>query len=90
MTKFQLGMLVGFFLGALAMVVALGIIQLYLEKRQEKRDRVREKTAREIQAAIRARSYANQDSIHRLPFPAAEESGAEDDITICYLSILIE
>ena len=32
MTKFQLGLLVGCFLGALVMVVALGIIQLYLEK----------------------------------------------------------
>jgi hypothetical protein len=90
MTKFQIGLLVGCFLGALVMVVALGIIQLYLEKRREQHDQVREKTAREIQAAIGAQSYANHDSLNHLPFPTFEEPGAEEDLTICYVSIRIE
>jgi hypothetical protein len=34
MTKFQLGLLIGFFLGALSLFVVLGIIQLYLEERR--------------------------------------------------------
>jgi hypothetical protein len=90
MTKFQIGLLVGCFLGALVMVVALGIIQLYGEKRQAKRDRVREKTAREIQSAIGAQSYTNHDSLNPLPYPAFKEPGAEDELTICYVSIRIE
>lgn len=36
MTKVQLGLLIGLFLGALAMFVTLGIIRLYLEERQER------------------------------------------------------
>jgi hypothetical protein len=90
MTKFQLGLLVGCFLGALVMVVALGIIQLYLEKRREQRDRIREKTAREIQTALGAQSYANHDSLNHLPFSTLKEPGAEEDLTICYVSIRIE
>ena len=90
MTKFQIGLLVGCFLGALVMVVALGVIQLYGEKRREQRDQAREKTAREIQAAIGGQSNANHDSLNRLPFPAYGEPGAEEDLTICYVSIRIE
>jgi hypothetical protein len=47
MTKYQLGILVGFFLGALVLLVVLGIIFLYIEERQEKRDLVREPTGRD-------------------------------------------
>jgi hypothetical protein len=90
MTKFQLGLLVGCFLGALVMVVALGIIQLYLERRREQRDRVREQTAREIQTAMGARSYPNRDFLNHPSFPSMGEPGAEDDLTICYVSIRIE
>lgn len=36
MTKFQIGLLVGFFLGALSLFVVLGIIRLYIEERQDK------------------------------------------------------
>lgn len=90
MTKFHIGLLVGCFLGALVMVVALGILQLYDEERQAKSDRARKKTAREIQAAIRAQSHANHDPFNHLPFPALEQPGAEDDLTICYVSIRIE
>jgi hypothetical protein len=90
MTKFQLGLLVGGFLGALIMVVALGIIQLYAEKRREQHDQVREKTAREIQATMGAQSYAKHDSLDHLPFPTLEEPGAEENLTICYVSIRIE
>jgi hypothetical protein len=90
MSKFQLGLLVGGFLGALVMVVALGIIQLYLEKRQDQRNQVREKTAREIQVAMGAQSFANHDSLNHLPLPTLEKSRAEDDLTVCYVSIRIE
>lgn len=90
MTKFQIGLLVGGFLGALVMLVALETTKLYLEKRRQKHDRVREKTAREIQAAMGAQPYVNHDSLKHLPFPTFKEPGAEDDLTICYVSIRIE
>ena len=90
MTKFQLGLVIGLFLGALVMVVALGIIQLCLEERQKKLARTREKTAQKIQAAIGAWPSANNDSCNHLPFPALDKSGPEGETTICYLSILIE
>jgi hypothetical protein len=90
MTKFQLGILVGCFLGALTMFVVLGIIQLYLAEHQEKRVRARERTAREIQAAIGARSYANPEAPDHLPFLAVKEPGTEEDTIICYLSIHLE
>jgi hypothetical protein len=34
MSKFQIGLLVGFFLGGLSLFVVLGIIHLYCEKRR--------------------------------------------------------
>ncbi len=90
MSKFHLGLLIGLFLGGLVTVVALGIIQLYRENRQEKSARTREKTAGEIQDAIRARSYDNHASQAHLPFPTLREPGPEGETTVCYLSILIE
>ncbi len=89
MSKFHLGLLIGLFLGGLVTAVALGIIQLYRENRQEKSARTREKTAGEIQDAIGALSYDNHAS-QGLPFPTLREPGPEGETTICYLSILIE
>ena len=90
MTNFQLGLLVGCFLGALIMFVVLGIIQLYLAERQENDDRTREKTAQDIQAAIGALSYANHGPPNHLPFSTLPEPGPEEETTVCYLSIRIE
>jgi hypothetical protein len=90
MTKFHLGLLAGLFLGGLVTLVALGIIQLYKEKRQEKSALPREKAAREIQDTIGALSYDNHTPQSHLPFPTLQEPDPEGETTVCYLSILIE
>jgi len=72
------------------MFVVLGIIRLYLEERQEKSARAKERTAREIQAVISPLSYANLEAPDHLLYPALKEPGTEEDTTICYLSIHLE
>ena len=90
MTQFQLGLVIGCFLGALVMVVALGIIQLFAEKRQVDAPGPGRRPPGKSRRAIGAWPSAHYDACNPLPFPAWEESGPEEDTTICYLSILIE
>ena len=47
MTNFQLGLLIGFFLGAVSMFVGLGLIGLFIEAREENRGAAVEQAAPE-------------------------------------------
>lgn len=89
MSKFQLGILIGCFFGALIMFVALGIIHLFLQAQHENRARTREHTAPEILNAMKALSHGNAKPLEHLPQQSSHEAG-EEEVTICYLSIRIE
>lgn len=89
MSKFQLGLMVGFFLGGLAIFVFLGISQLLAEDRREKAVRAREQAAREIQAALEGTALVNHDPGH-LPCVTVQDPALEGEETICYVSIRIE
>jgi hypothetical protein len=64
MSNFQLGILIGFFLGVLVMFMALVIIHLYLihlhvEERRKKNALARERGSREIYDDREAPSYTS-------------------------------
>jgi hypothetical protein len=91
MSKFQLGLMIGFFLGALVTFVALGIIYLYFEERQKKRAEAGKRAAdRKISTASWIPASTHSGPSHRLPAFAPEEQLAEEEVVIYYLFILIE
>jgi hypothetical protein len=90
MTKFHLGLLVGFFLGALFMGVTLGIIYLYFEERREKNARACEKAVGELQDAIGTKPYADDQPPGDLSCRSLGEPGAKRKPTTYYLSVIIE
>jgi hypothetical protein len=51
MTKFHLALVIGFFIGALTTFLVLGIIQIYVEEREEKNPLARKRTSRESRDA---------------------------------------
>jgi hypothetical protein len=94
MTNYQLGLLIGFFLGAVGMFVGLGIIGLFLEVREEKRG-----------AAVRQAAPEKMPEFAGIPPPtdythpdhffasALREPPTEDDdekTIVCTLLIQIE
>jgi hypothetical protein len=94
MTNYQLGLLIGFSLGAVGMFVGLGIIGLFLEVREEKRD-----------AAIRQAVHEKMPETVGIPAPTdythpdhffastLKEPPTEDDkekTVVCTLLIQIE
>ena len=93
MTKFQLGLLIGFFLGALVIFVTLGIIQLYLAE-QHDRKRRRNRAALGPSDAAQSTSYlaplaqsGRASEPHSLM--AIKMTGEEEE-RIIYLFVLIE
>jgi hypothetical protein len=90
MTKFQLGLAIGFFLGALVMFVVLGIIQLYVEERRGKLVLPNKSAAWEDEPDNR-RMQVHADCGVPIRFPAAvSKEQADNESIIYYLFILIE
>lgn len=94
MTKFQLGLLIGFILGAVSMFVVQGVIGLYLEERQQKRGAAKNLAAQEeIPGPAVVRPYTDYAYPDNLSAAALKEPQAEDDqekIVICPLLIRTE
>jgi hypothetical protein len=88
MTNFQLGLAVGGFLGALVIVVVLGIIQLYVEERQEKNACSMKQTAPPgLGEVSHMQPYTDYEPSDYL---ALEKPVSKEEAVIYYLFILIE
>jgi hypothetical protein len=94
MTKLQLGLLIGFFLGALVIFVTLGIIQIYLAERHERRNRV-------MNCAGHGLADDDQSTFYSTPItksclapeahsPTVMKMAEEEEERIIFLFILIE
>jgi hypothetical protein len=93
MTKFQLGLLIGFFLGALVIFVTLGIIQMYLAEKHERRNRGMNRYP--------LRPADDSSTFYSAPFtksclvpephsPTVLNTAAEEEERVIYLFVIIE
>jgi hypothetical protein len=73
MTKFHLALVIGFFLGSLTTILALGIIQTYVEEREEKNFLARNRTSRESRDGVGMSPYTDHGLIDHFSALAFEE-----------------
>jgi len=94
MTKFQVGLLMGFFLGAVSMFVVLGIIGLYRAEREQKRVMARKEATKEkMPGTAVVPSHTDYAYLDHQPGSALKRPQADDNkekVVICPLLIRTE
>lgn len=94
MTKFQFGLLIGFFLGALVTFVTLGMIQFYMAEQHERRHRGLNRSALEPEADAQSMFYSapmTKSCLAPEPHsPTAIKMPEDEEERIVFLSIFIE
>jgi hypothetical protein len=90
MSTFHLGLVVGFFLGSLVMLVVLGVLHLYLAERQAGRAAAEFSDSREIQAGHRQPPDLGCQPCRPCLTLAPERPFQDAPHYVCYLFIVIE
>jgi len=94
MTKFQVGLIFGFFLGALSLSLVLGIIGLYREEQEQKRVMARKEAVKEkMSGTAVVPSFTDYAYLDHQPGSALKGPQADDNkekVVICPLLIRTE